>query len=143
MSSNSLPTAMISTDFTLKLLVWFYLGNTYEIIEITMHQKYAVTHACMFFVRMRLLLLTLDTIDVFYSVYLIFNMKEWYLLSVKVLFQNSDFIFLSHFLSFFFILLFHFTKRNIISQSIDNSRTGLDTSKNQCSAPAVTALKNY
>ena len=27
--------------------------------------------------------------------------------------------------------------------SIDNSRTGLDTSKNQCSAPAVTALKNY
>ena len=26
---------------------------------------------------------------------------------------------------------------------IDNSRTGLDTSKNQCSAPAVTALKNY
>ena len=27
--------------------------------------------------------------------------------------------------------------------SIDNSRTGLDTSKNQCSAPAVTVLKNY
>ena len=27
--------------------------------------------------------------------------------------------------------------------SIDNSRTGLDTSKNQCSAPAVTAVKNY
>ena len=26
---------------------------------------------------------------------------------------------------------------------IDNSRTGLDTSKNQCSAPAVTTLKNY
>ena len=26
---------------------------------------------------------------------------------------------------------------------IDNSRTGLDTSKNQCSAPAVTALKKY
>ena len=26
---------------------------------------------------------------------------------------------------------------------IDNNRTGLDTSKNQCSAPAVTALKNY
>ena len=26
---------------------------------------------------------------------------------------------------------------------IDNSRTGLDRSKNQCSAPAVTALKNY
>ena len=25
--------------------------------------------------------------------------------------------------------------------NIDNSRTGLDTSKNQCSAPAVTALK--
>ena len=25
--------------------------------------------------------------------------------------------------------------------SIDNSRTGLDTSKNQCSAPAVTSLK--
>ena len=30
-----------------------------------------------------------------------------------------------------------------ISKVIDNSRTGLDTSKNQCSAPAVTALKNY
>ena len=30
-----------------------------------------------------------------------------------------------------------------IGKSIDNSRTGLDTSKNQCSAPAVTALKNY
>ena len=28
-----------------------------------------------------------------------------------------------------------------IIQCIDNSRTGLDTSKNQCSAPAVTALK--
>ena len=27
--------------------------------------------------------------------------------------------------------------------NIDNSRTGLDTSKNPCSAPAVTALKNY
>ena len=26
---------------------------------------------------------------------------------------------------------------------IDNSRTGLDMSKNQCSAPSVTALKNY
>ena len=26
----------------------------------------------------------------------------------------------------------------ILYQSIDNSRTGLDTSKNQCSAPAVT-----
>ena len=31
----------------------------------------------------------------------------------------------------------------LISESIDNSRTGLDTSKNQCSTPAVTALKNY
>ena len=30
-----------------------------------------------------------------------------------------------------------------IDWCIDNSRTGLDTSKNQCSAPAVTALKNY
>ena len=30
-----------------------------------------------------------------------------------------------------------------INWTIDNSRTGLDTSKNQCSAPAVTALKNY
>ena len=29
-----------------------------------------------------------------------------------------------------------------IGRIIDNSRTGLDTSKNQCSAPAVTALKN-
>ena len=28
-----------------------------------------------------------------------------------------------------------------IALYIDNSRTGLDTSKNQCSAPAVTALK--
>ena len=28
-----------------------------------------------------------------------------------------------------------------ITFTIDNSRTGLDTSKNQCSAPAVTALK--
>ena len=28
-----------------------------------------------------------------------------------------------------------------ILSAIDNSRTGLDTSKNQCSAPAVTALK--
>ena len=28
-----------------------------------------------------------------------------------------------------------------IGITIDNSRTGLDTSKNQCSAPAVTALK--
>ena len=33
--------------------------------------------------------------------------------------------------------------RNFLANSIDNSRTGLDTSKNQCSAPAVTALKNY
>ena len=31
----------------------------------------------------------------------------------------------------------------ILYFTIDNSRTGLDTSKNQCSAPAVTALKNY
>ena len=30
-----------------------------------------------------------------------------------------------------------------IAYAIDNSRSGLDTSKNQCSAPAVTALKNY
>ena len=30
-----------------------------------------------------------------------------------------------------------------IELTIDNNRTGLDTSKNQCSAPAVTALKNY
>ena len=32
---------------------------------------------------------------------------------------------------------------SVFSRTIDNSRTGLDTSKNQCSAPAVTALKNY
>ena len=32
---------------------------------------------------------------------------------------------------------------SFITWAIDNSRTGLDTSKNQCSAPAVTALKNY
>ena len=30
---------------------------------------------------------------------------------------------------------------HLIAITIDNSRTGLDTSKNQCSAPAVTALK--
>ena len=30
-----------------------------------------------------------------------------------------------------------------INLAIYNSRTWLDTSKNQCSAPAVTALKNY
>ena len=34
-------------------------------------------------------------------------------------------------------------KQDPIRRTIDNSRTGLDTSKNQCSAPAVTALKNY
>ena len=33
--------------------------------------------------------------------------------------------------------------KSYINNIIDNSRTGLDTSKNQCSAPAVTALKNY
>ena len=32
---------------------------------------------------------------------------------------------------------------SLFTIAIDNSRTGLDTSKNQCSAPAVTALKNY
>ena len=31
----------------------------------------------------------------------------------------------------------------LLHKNIDNSRTGLDTSKNQCSAPAVTALKKY
>ena len=31
----------------------------------------------------------------------------------------------------------------IIDRTIDNSRNGLDTSKNQCSASAVTALKKY
>ena len=36
---------------------------------------------------------------------------------------------------------FHEDRPN--NNCIDNSRTGLDTSKNQCSAPAVTALKNY
>ena len=38
---------------------------------------------------------------------------------------------------------FYSKKRQEIQKNIDNSRTGLDTSKNQCSAPAVTALKNY
>ena len=37
-----------------------------------------------------------------------------------------------------FVITFAFKK---IMFSIDNSRTGLDTSNNQCSAPAVTALK--
>ena len=46
-------------------------------------------------------------------------------------------IYLELIMNGYFFLIFSLN----IFRTIDNSRTGLDTSKNQCSAPAVTALK--
>ena len=59
---------------------------------------------------------------------------------------TETFIYLPHFcLSQFHSMkwIYFYRMFPLISRAIDNSRTGLDTSKNQCSAPAVTALKNY
>ena len=54
---------------------------------------------------------------------------------------------MSGIIKYFFVRMLWFLLTSdmidILCSIIDNSRTGLDTSKNQCSAPAVTALKNY
>ena len=61
----------------------------------------------------------------------------------KILAVEDIFMYRAYTVKYIYMIRVSAVEHISMYRTINNSRTGLDTSKNQCSAPAVTALKNY